>query len=132
MNMAQYNILDYGFKNFNKDGKTAGFQVLVKDSYYRGIYVPLIEGFDVTVDGEKFARNQIQCKFRDNVYGQDDLQNHPNERWQFNEPCTLIITKAGGLKPGFHNVEIVVRERISYMPTIPSVRTFKAKLALVM
>jgi hypothetical protein len=130
--MAQYNILDIGFKNLKKDGKTTGFQVLVKDSYYRGIYVPLIDGFEVTVDGEKFARDQIQCKFRDKVYTQDDLQNYPNERWQFNEPCTLLITKPGGLKPGFHNVEIVVKERISYMPVIPSVRNFKAKLALAM
>jgi hypothetical protein len=129
--MAQYNILDFGFKNFKKDGKTAGFQVMVKDSYYRGIYVPLIDGFEVTVDGETFTRDQIQCKFRDTVHGQDDLQNHPDERWQFNEPCTLIITKPGGLKPGFHNIEIVVSERISYMPVIPVRSTFKAKVALV-
>jgi hypothetical protein len=129
--MPQYNILDFGFKNFSKDGKVAGFQVQVKDSYYRGIYVPIIDGFEVTVDGEKFAREQVQCKFRENIYSQDDLQNHPTERWQFNEPCTLIISKPGGLKPGFHNVEIVVVERISYMPVIPGRRTFKAKLALV-
>jgi len=129
--MAQYDILDYGFRNFTKDGKTSGFQVLVKDSYYRGIYAPLIEGFEVTVDGESFARDQIQCKFRDNVYSQDDLQNHPNERWQFNEPCTLIINKPGGLRPGFHKIKIIVSERISYMPVIPSRRTFEAKLALV-
>ncbi len=128
---VQYNLMDRGFKNIREGGKITGFQLAVKDSYYRGIYIPLIEGFEITVDGEKFSGNQVKCKFRENVYPQSELEKHPNERWQWGEPCTLIVTKAGGLKPGFHTVQVVVKERISYMPTIPSVRTFNAKLALV-
>jgi hypothetical protein len=128
---VQFNILDRGFKNIRQDGKITGFQVLVKDSYYRGIYIPIIDGFEVTVDGETFARDQVKCKFEGGVYSQDDLQNHPDERWQWGQPCTLIVGKPGGLKLGFHNVKVVVKERISYMPTIPSVRNFSAKLAMV-
>jgi hypothetical protein len=125
------NILDFGFKNIREGGEISGFQVLVKDSYYRGIYLPIIDSFEVTVDGQTFRGDQVKCKFRNNVYTQKDLQNHPNERWQWQEPCTLIVAKPAGLKPGWHDVKVVLRERISYMPTIPTVRTFQAKLALV-
>ena len=128
---VQYNILDKGFKNIRQAGQVVGFQLAVKDGYYRGIYLPLIDGFEVTIDGQSYGGDQVSCRFRDNTYSQKELQNHPNERWQWMEPCTLIVSKPGGLKPGFHDVKVVVRERISYMPTIPSVRTFTAKLALV-
>ena len=57
---AQFNILDRGFKNIHQDGKITGFQVLVKDSYYRGIYIPIIDSFDVTVDGETLMRDQVR------------------------------------------------------------------------
>jgi|WetSurMetagenome_2_1015567.scaffolds.fasta_scaffold735769_1 hypothetical protein len=128
---VQQNILDMGFKNIRDNGKIIGFQVAVKDGYYRGIYLPIIDSFEVTVDGQTFAGDQVQCKFRNNIYTQKDLQNHPNERWQWGEPCTLFVAKSGGLEPGWHNVKIVIKERISYMPMIPTVQTFQAKLALV-
>ena len=128
---VQYNILDRGFRNLREQGAVIGFQVALRDGYYRGIYLPLIDSFEVTVDGQIFQGQQIRCKFRDHVYAQSDLQNHPDERWQWQEPCTLMVAKPGGLKPGFHEVKIVVKERISYMPTIPTVRAFVAKLALV-
>jgi hypothetical protein len=124
-------VLDQGFRNIRNGGEITGFQLAVKDEYYRGIYLPIIDSFEVTIDGQVFGGDQVKCKFRQNAYSQKELQNHPNERWQWLEPCTLIVTKAGGLKPGFHDVKVVVKERISYMPTIPTVRTYTAKLALV-
>ena len=100
----QYNILDDGFKNIAHRDTITGFQVKLMDSYYRGIYVPLIDGIEVTVDGEIFKTDKVKCKFRDNIYSQDDLQNHPEERWQWMEACTLIVSKPGGLKPGWHDI----------------------------
>jgi hypothetical protein len=125
------NIYDLGFRNIRHGEAIAGFQVQIMDSYYRGIYVPLIDGIEVTVDGERFGTDKVKCKFRDNIYSQDDLQNHPEERWQWMETCTLIVSKPGGLKPGWHDIKIVVKERLPYMPIRPQVREYEARLAMV-
>ncbi len=128
---ASTNILDRGFTNVRANGQIVGFQLLVRDSYYRGIYVPLIDSIEVEVDGEKFGPSQVQTGFNGKNYEQSQLEKLDDVRWQWGEPATLTIRKPGGLKPGWHTVTVVVKERISYMPTIPSVRTFRAKLALV-
>jgi hypothetical protein len=128
---TQTSVLDRGFKNVRANGQITGFQVLVKSSYYRGIYVPLIDSIEVEVDGEKFAPAQIRCGFNGKDYEQSEFEKLDSVRWQWQEPATLTVRKPGGLKPGWHNVTITSRERISYMPTIPSVRRYSAKLALV-
>ena len=128
---APSNLLDRGFNNVRANGQITGFQILVRDSYYRGIFVPLIDSFEVEVDGEKFGPDKVMAGFNGKNYKQSELEKLDNVRWQFGEPATLTVSKPGGLKPGFHNVTVVVKERISYMPTIPSVRTFRAKLVIV-
>ena len=129
---VQYNILDRGFKNVRRNGQITGFQVGVVSAYYRGVYLPIVDGFDVQVDGETFTGDQIQCTFNGKTYAQSELDKLSDVRWQWQDPCFLTVNKPGGLKPGWHDVTVVCRERISYMPTIPTVRTFVAKLALVM
>ena len=123
-------ILQTGFKNVKQGNRITGFQVPLVNSYYRGTYVSITEGFDVTVDGETFPRDQVTCTFGSVTLAQDELEGS-RERWQFLEPVILTVKKAGGIKPGLHEVKVVVPQRISYMPTIPSVRTFEAKLAVV-
>jgi uncharacterized protein DUF6379 len=128
---AQYNLLNRGFKNVSQNGSISGFQVAVKSGYYRGVYLPLIEGFDVTVDGETFARDQIRATFGGRSYTLDELETATNGRWPWMEPAILTINKPGGLKPGLHDVEITTKLRISYMPVQPSVFNVRAQLALV-
>ena len=123
-------ILQTGFKNVKRGNRITGFQVPLVNSYYRGTYLSLTDGFDVTVDGETFPRDQVTCTFGSLTITQDELEGSM-ERWQFLEPAILTVNKAGGLKPGLHEVKVVVPQRISYMPTIPVVRTFEAKLAVV-
>lgn len=128
---VQYNILDRGFKNVRVNGEVVGFQVLVRSSYYRGVYIPILDGFEVEVDGQKFAGKQITAGFNGKTYEQSEFEKADNARWQWGDPAVLTVRQPGGLKPGFHDVTIVSRERISYMPTIPTVRRYNAKLALV-
>ena len=40
-----------GFKNVG-DGEATGFQLAVRCPYYRGMWASLIEGVEVTVDGD--------------------------------------------------------------------------------
>jgi hypothetical protein len=128
---VQYNILNRGFKNVSQNGQVTGFQLLVLSGYYRGVYLTLVEGFEVTVDGESFKRDQIRCTFGARTYTQDQLEGLSDARWQWDEPVTLAVSKPGGLKPGMHDVQVVARIRVSYMPVQPSVYTFKAKVPLI-
>ena len=50
----KYFIQEDGFKNVMENGETVGFQLGLKITYYRGLFLSMVEGFDVTVDGETF------------------------------------------------------------------------------
>ena|ERR1035438_1966215 len=129
---VQYNLLQGGFKNVSPNGQIAGFQVMVKTAYYRGVALSMIEGFDVTVDGETFKRDQIRFSTRGTKsYTLDELESVGDIRWPWLDPATLTISKPGGLKPGSHDVQVAVRLRISYMPFTPNVYSFRDKLVLV-
>jgi len=52
-------------------------------------------------------------------------------RWPWMEPATLTVIKPGGLKPGVHDVQVVQKTRVSYMPVQPSVATFKKKMTMM-
>jgi hypothetical protein len=128
---TQYNLLDRGFRNTRQNGQVTGFQVLLRSGYYRGVWVPLVDSFEVKVDGETFQGDQVLCGFNGKTYAQTELDKLENVRWQWSDPAVLTVRKPGGLKPGWHEVSVVCRMRISYMPVIPSVRTYSANLALV-
>jgi hypothetical protein len=124
-------ILQTGFKNVKQGNRITGFQVPVVNSYYRGTYISLTEGFDVTVDGEAFPRDKVTCTFGSTTLTQDKLNGNKG-RWQFLEPVILTISKEGGLKPGFHEIKVVYMQRISYMPSaMQKAKNFEAKLAIV-
>ena len=130
LNLYTMGILQLGFKNVFRSNTATGFQVKVVNNYYRGTYISLTEGFDVTVDGESFPRDLVSCTFGDQALSQDELEGNRG-RWQFMEPVTLTVTKPGGLKPGIHEVKVDIPQRISYMPIIPVMRSFTANIAIV-
>ncbi len=127
------NILERGFKNVTENGKITAFQLLVKTSYYRGILLSMVEDFEVTVDGETFKRDKIKFTTPDgaHTYTIDEMAEATEVRWPWQEAAKLTVSKAGGLEPGVHDVKVVQSDRISYMPIVPSVRTYTKKLVLV-
>ena len=127
------NILERGFKNVHEGGKITGFELLIKSSYYRGIALSLIEDFEVTVDGESYGRDKIKFTTPDgaHTYTLDELQDVTTIRWPWQAPAKLTVSKPGGLKPGAHNVQVVQKDRISYMPSNPQVRTYRKNVVLV-
>ena len=88
---VQYNLLDRGFKNIRRNGQIVGFQVGVVSGYYRGVYVPIVDSFEVTIDGESFKWDQIQCTFNGKTYPQNELDKLSDVRWQWQEPCYLVV-----------------------------------------
>lgn len=129
---VQYNLLQRGFKNVSQNGQISGFQVMVKSAYYRGVALSMIEGFDVTVDGETFKRDQIRFSTKGTkTFALDEMESVGDVRWPWLDPATLTVTKPSGLTPGSHDVQVVVRLRISYMPFTPNLYSFKDKLVLM-
>jgi hypothetical protein len=103
----------------------------VKTGYYRGVYLSLMEDFEVTVDSETFKREQIKFTVGNHTYTLDELTNLTDVRWPFPEAAILTVSKPGGLQPGLHDVQVVQKTRVSYMPVQPSVYISKKKMTLV-
>src|ERR1039458_4201921 len=64
----KYIICTRGFRNVIQDGQTTGFQLNVRISYYRGIPLSCVEGFDVTVDGEAFSPDKMRYAIGDRTF----------------------------------------------------------------
>jgi hypothetical protein len=128
---VQYNLLQRGFKNVSENGQIIGFQVKIKAAYYRGVVLSLIEGVDLTVDGESYTPDQMRFTIGNRAYSFAEMANITNVWWPWLEPATLTVRKPGGLKPAVHDVQAVVKLRISYMPFNPMVYAFQDKLVLM-
>jgi hypothetical protein len=112
----------------NVDG---GFQVTVRCPYYRGIWASLLEGAELTVDGETFA--DVHWTLGGKTYTIDELAESVDLRWPFEEPAVLTVDKPGGLEAGLHDVEVAIRWRWSYIPVEmqPTTNISNRKLVLV-
>jgi hypothetical protein len=73
-------------------------------------------GFDVSVDGEKFPRDQITVTIGGKTYTQEAMTKIADVQWPVSEAAILTVAKPGGLKPGVHEVEIGWGHAASYMP----------------
>ncbi len=127
----QYNILQRGFRNLPDDAKPTGFQLLVKSNYYRGVPLSLVEDVEVMVDGARFERSSISFRMAGRTYRLNEMEQAGDTHWPWLEPATVIVDKPGGLAPGVHDVLVVVKLRISYMPFNPVPYYFHEKLVLM-
>jgi hypothetical protein len=109
-------IQTHGFKNVTAGGAVTGFQVRIRIPYYRGVWASLLEGADVTVDGEEFARDTILWTIRDRTLTLAELEASSDVRWPFDEPAVLTVPKPGGLGVGVHDIRVNLAWRASYMP----------------
>ena len=92
-------------KNDVVDGKVVGFSFGVRVSNYRGIYLSLVNGFYVTVDGVEYPR-EIQTY---EVNGKpprtlEETMKSVWEHWPLTETLYVHIAKEGGLTPGKHEI----------------------------
>jgi Domain of unknown function (DUF6379) len=121
-----------GFANVGGDEPT-GFQVVVRCPYYRGIWASLLEGAELTVDGEAFPAAALRWTLAGTTFTNDELGMASNVRWPFEEPAILTVDKPGGLEPGLHEVRVAVTWRWSYIPVEmqPTTNISTRKLVLV-
>lgn len=117
-----------GFKNVE-----GGFQVAVRCPYYRGIWASLLEGAELTVDGETFPRDGVTWTLGGRSYTTEQLAEAVEDRWAFEEPAVLTVQKPGGLEPGLHEIEVAIIWRWSYIPVEmqPTTNVSSRKVVLV-
>ncbi len=106
-----------------------GFAFLGRLPYYRGLGLSMVEDIQVTVDGEVIPREDVRFSVRGKTYTLDEMETVYDDRWNFGEKATIIALKPGGLAPGKHTLEFAVRNRISYLPFVPTTKCVK-ELAL--
>lgn len=109
-------IQTQGFRNVTRDGTVVGFQLRIRIPYYRGIWASLIEGAEVTVDGEEFPADTIVWTIGNRTLTLPQIQESTDLRWPFDEPAVLTVPKPGGLAVGVHDVTVSLAWRASYLP----------------
>ena len=121
-----------GFKNVG-DGAPTGFQVAIRCPYYRGIWASLLEGVELTVDGETFTSDGVRWTLGGKTLTSAQLSDAADARWLFEEPAILTVDKPGGLEPGIHDVQVSITWRWSYIPVEmqPTTNISNRKLVLV-
>lgn len=110
-------ICEQGFKNLVDNGEITGFQVRVRISYYRGIPICLLDGYDIVVDGE--AIDPFDVLFSPDgqtFYNFKEIGNYTEVRWEYGDKAYLHVKKPGGLKRGLHTVKITQRITVPYLP----------------
>ncbi len=104
------------FRNVWTGGQKTGFQLSIRLTYYRGVWLSQLRPATVIVDGEKFENDQITWTIGGTVYSQEELKYYGDVHWGLLKPAVLTIKKPGGLATGLHDVEVEFAYSSSYMP----------------
>jgi hypothetical protein len=106
-----------------------GFAFLGRLPYYRGLGLSMVEDLQIVIDGEAIPREDVRFSVRGKTYTLDQMETTYDDRWNFGEKAKITALKAGGLAPGKHKLEFAVRNRVSYLPFVPTTKCVK-ELAL--
>jgi hypothetical protein len=125
-------ILTRGFQNVSKGGQPVGFQFLMKTAYYRGTFLDIIGSIEVSVDGTKYAREQLRIMVGDRTFTMDEAGRAEDVHWDFGTPLIVTVMLPGGLKPGIRDLTVTLGMNPSYVPPNLFVTTAQKRMTLVM
>ncbi|MEU9060278.1 DUF6379 domain-containing protein [Streptomyces sp. NPDC048430] len=97
------------------DGRPGG-EIEVRMPYYRGLFLSMVEAVDLTLDGQPVPPGRTTFTVRDSTYTFAEMPHVTGDRWEMGERAVLAFEADEPLAPGAHDVAVVVRLRISYMP----------------
>jgi hypothetical protein len=118
--MDKLMIVEDSLKNI--DG---GFAFLGRLPYYRGLGLSMVEDIQITIDSEVIPRENVRFSVRGKTYTLDEMETVYDDRWNFGEKATISALKPGGLAAGPHTLEMAVRNRVSYLPFVPTTTCVK-------
>ncbi|TXS91877.1 hypothetical protein FV139_14160 [Parahaliea maris] len=109
-------IQQRGFRNIVDGNDITGFQVPIRLNYYRGVWMSQVRPITVTVDGTTYEGDQIAWEVSGKTIAQKDLADSTDIHWNSLDAAMLLVKKAGGLKPGIHDIEVFNEFSASYLP----------------
>lgn len=114
--LERHLVQSVGFRNTGPVEARTGFEIRLRLPSYRGLRASLIDGVDVTVDGERFDHADNQLVIGGQVLDLAALREAADLRWPLDEAAVVRVSKPGGLVPGVHDITVGVRVRQSYIP----------------
>jgi hypothetical protein len=102
------------------EGNVIGFRMAVRNANYRGVYLSLLNGYYLKVDGVQYRRDvqtfEINGKEPRSF---EEIRKYVWEHWDFDDEGILHVAKPGGLAPGMHTIEFQqsVLAAYGYLPT---------------
>jgi hypothetical protein len=126
----KYLIVEGSLRNVGPAQAPTGFAFEAKLGYYRGLGLSMIEALDVTVDGQPVPPAAVRFDEGRGPLTLAAMETAYDRRWNFGAPAILYVERPGGLAPGEHQVTLLQRLRVSYLP-FPAVNTDSKKLRLV-
>lgn len=115
-----------GFSNVVDDGKVTGYQFQLRNPNYRGAAGSLLDGIDITVDGQQVAADTALWTLQGRTFTIEQLRRTTDVRWQLDELATITVPQPGGLPVGVHDISVVVHLRRPYFPPAVSRSAFPA------
>lgn len=109
-------IQSTGFRNHGPEGARDGVEVRLRLPNYRGMRLSLLDGIDVTLDGEFFSHEVTSLILGGTVYDLAAMRDTTTVRWAMGEHASVLVPKPGGLLPGIHHVKVAALVRSPYFP----------------
>jgi len=124
MTMLEFpTIQQRGFRNVTENGEITGFQVPIRSKYYRGVWLSELRPATLTVDGVKYAGDQVTWTVDGKAYEQTELAERGDVHWGNMDAAILTVRKPGGLDLGIHEVDVTYAHSTSYLPPRIDLRT---------
>lgn len=115
--MYEYPLIQAtGFRNYGPVDARDGVEVRLRLPNYRGMRLSLLDGVDVTIDGEFFSYEINKLRLHGEVYDLEGMRDATTVRWAMGDFGTVLVPKVGGLTPGIHHVKVAARTRAPYFP----------------
>jgi hypothetical protein len=102
------------FKNKVFGKSCTGYTFEIDTLSYRGSWVSTIEDIELTVDDEKVPKSNMLFCVNGIKIPIDDLGGHTEVFWVARDAGVIDVNKIGGLKPGNHKFEIVIKKRADF------------------
>lgn len=109
-------ICDNSLKNDYVGGEKMGYSFDIRLSYYRGHFLSDIDIFEVFVDNEPVAAQDITFGINGKELSVYELSRACTEFWRLLDPAHIKVHKPGGLEPGSHHIKVKLMLRVPYLP----------------
>ncbi len=123
----KYIVCEEGFRRLD-DGRTGG-RIEVRMPYYRGLGLSMVEAVNLTLDGTPVPPERTTFTVHGHTYTFAEMPGVFDDRWEMGERAELAFETDEPLAPGEHDVAVLIRLRISYMP-VPGGGVGRKRLAL--